>query len=178
MNLCALIFSKKYVLIELTKLPQTTKDSWLKIGFRIFFRIQKNKRELRKIRPLIAAIREEESTLRTKRDLVYRTRELQARLARGETTNAMIVPAFATVAEAAQKLSKEEVYDVQIMGELVLHEGKIAEMAAGEGKTAHSHLACILERSNGQVHIATQNDYLTLRDFRPWVLFLIFWEFP
>lgn len=131
-----------------------------------FFRIQKNKRELRKIRPLIAAIREEESTLRTKRDLVYRTRELQARLARGETTNAMIVPAFATVAEAARRILKEEVYDVQIMGGLVLHEGKIAEMAAGEGKTLTAILPAYLNALNGQVHIATQNDYLTLRDYK------------
>jgi preprotein translocase subunit SecA len=131
-----------------------------------FFRVQKNKRELRKLRPLIAAIREEETTLRTKRDLVYRTRELQSRLARGETVNAMIVPALATVAEAARRILKEEVYDVQIMGGLILHEGKIAEMAAGEGKTLTAVLPAYLNALNGQVHIATQNDYLTTRDFK------------
>ncbi len=130
-----------------------------------FFRLQKNKRELRKLRPLIKAIRAEEATLRTKRDLVYRTRELQSRLARGETTNAMIVPAFATIAEAARRVLKEEVYDAQIMGGLVLHEGKIAEMAAGEGKTLTAVLPAYLNALNGQVHIATQNDYLTLRDY-------------
>lgn len=131
-----------------------------------FFRIQKNKRELRRLRPIIKAIRQEEETLRTKRDLVYRTRELQARLARGETTNAIIVPAFATIAEAARRILHEEVYDVQIMGGLVLHEGKIAEMAAGEGKTLTAVLPAYLNALNGQVHIATQNDYLTLRDFK------------
>lgn len=130
-----------------------------------FFRVQKNKRELRKLRPIIAAIREEEKTLRIKRDLVYRTKELQQRLARGETTNAIIIPAFATIAEAARRILKEEVYDVQIMGGLVLHQGRIAEMAAGEGKTLTAILPAYLNALNGQVHIATQNDYLTTRDF-------------
>ena len=98
-------------------------------------------------------------------DLRARTDAFRARAEGGESLDDLLPEAFATVREAAKRTLGERHYDVQLMGGMVLHQGKIAEMKTGEGKTLVSTLAVYLNTLEGNgVHIVTVNDYLATRD--------------
>ncbi|MEZ5846388.1 MAG: preprotein translocase subunit SecA [Geminicoccaceae bacterium] len=97
--------------------------------------------------------------------LKARTSWMRERLANGETLDDLLVDAFATVREAASRTLGQRHYDVQLMGGIVLHQGNIAEMKTGEGKTLVSTLAVYLNALAGRgVHVVTVNDYLARRD--------------
>ncbi|MDG2348722.1 MAG: preprotein translocase subunit SecA [Gammaproteobacteria bacterium] len=97
--------------------------------------------------------------------LCQKTQTFKDRLASGETLEDIKCEAFAVVREAAKRVLRERHYDVQIVGGLVLHDGKIAEMSTGEGKTLTSTLPCYLNGLTGRgVHLITVNDYLAKRD--------------
>jgi preprotein translocase subunit SecA len=98
-------------------------------------------------------------------DLKARTVWLRERLAKGEDLDDILVDAFATVREAAKRVMGQRHYDVQLMGGIVLHQGRIAEMKTGEGKTLVATLAVYLNALEGKgVHVITVNDYLAKRD--------------
>ena len=127
----------------------------------------KNERELRRIQPLAARITALEPEIRTLDDaaLAAKTPELKERLARGATVEEILPEAFATVREVARRVLNMRHFDVQLIGGVVLHEGKIAEMATGEGKTLVATLPTYLNALEGRgVHIVTVNDYLAKRD--------------
>ena len=91
--------------------------------------------------------------------------EFRAALADGKTLDDILVPAFATVREAARRVFGQRHFDVQLIGGMVLHEGGIAEMRTGEGKTLVATLAAYLNALAGKgVHVVTVNDYLARRD--------------
>src|SRR5881409_2022943 len=97
--------------------------------------------------------------------LKARTAEFRQQLASGKTLDDILVPAFATVREAAKRTLKQRHFDVQLIGGLVLHEGAIAEMRTGEGKTLVATTAVYLNALGGEgVHVVTVNDYLASRD--------------
>jgi preprotein translocase subunit SecA len=97
--------------------------------------------------------------------LQARTAEFRQQLADGKTLDDILVPAFATVREAAKRTLKQRHFDVQLIGGMVLHEGDIAEMKTGEGKTLVATLAVYLNALAGKgVHVVTVNDYLAKRD--------------
>ena len=98
-------------------------------------------------------------------DLRARTDAFRAQLAEGKTLDDILVPAFATVREAARRVLGQRHFDVQLIGGMVLHEGAIAEMRTGEGKTLVATLATYLNALAGKgVHVVTVNDYLARRD--------------
>src|SRR5689334_12998481 len=89
----------------------------------------------------------------------------KAELAAGKTLDDILIPAFATVREAAKRTLGQRHFDVQLIGGMVLHEGSIAEMKTGEGKTLVATLAVYLNALSGKgVHVVTVNDYLARRD--------------
>src|SRR5881398_464363 len=97
--------------------------------------------------------------------LKARTAEFRQELANGKTLDDILVPAFATVREAAKRTLGQRHFDVQLIGGMVLHEGDIAEMKTGEGKTLVATLAVYLNALAGKgVHVVTVNDYLARRD--------------
>jgi preprotein translocase subunit SecA len=97
--------------------------------------------------------------------LKARTAEFKKQLAEGKTLDDLLVPAFATVREAAKRTLGQRHFDVQLIGGMVLHEGDIAEMKTGEGKTLVATLAVYLNALAGKgVHVVTVNDYLARRD--------------
>src|SRR2546430_5553624 len=97
--------------------------------------------------------------------LKARTAEFREQLAAGKTLDDILVPAFATVREAAKRTLGQRHFDVQLIGGIVLHEGDIAEMKTGEGKTLVATLAVYLNALEGKgVHVVTVNDYLARRD--------------
>jgi preprotein translocase subunit SecA len=127
----------------------------------------KNERELRRIQPLIHQINELEPQIRPLTDdqLRAKTSEFKERVGRGESLEEILPEAFAVVRETARRTLGERHFDVQLIGGIVLHEGKIAEMATGEGKTLVSTLSAYLNALKGEgVHIVTVNDYLAKRD--------------
>ncbi|MFB3739033.1 MAG: preprotein translocase subunit SecA, partial [Candidatus Velamenicoccus archaeovorus] len=98
-------------------------------------------------------------------ELRAKTAEFRQRLADGETLDDILPEAFACVREAARRTIGQRHFDVQVMGAIVLHEGKIAEMKTGEGKTLVSTMPSYLNSLAGQgVHVVTVNDYLAKRD--------------
>src|ERR1043166_9273695 len=98
-------------------------------------------------------------------DLRAKTVEFRERLAKGETLDDVLVEAFATVREAAKRTLGQRHFDVQLKGGMVLHQGKIAEMKTGEGKTLVATLPVYLNALEGKgVHVVTVNDYLAKRD--------------
>jgi preprotein translocase subunit SecA len=126
-----------------------------------------NDRYLKSLRPTIARINELEPTIQQLDDvaLAAKTVEFRERLEKGEELDAMLPEAFAVVREAGHRVLGERHYDVQLVGGIVLHQGKIAEMKTGEGKTLTSTLAVYLNALTGNgVHIVTVNDYLAGRD--------------
>ena len=126
-----------------------------------------NERKIKAYRPKIVAINELEPEIEklSSADLKYRTVEFRQQLANGRDLDDLLIPAFATVREAARRTLGQRHFDVQLMGGMVLHEGKIAEMKTGEGKTLVATLACYLNALPGKgVHVVTVNDYLAKRD--------------
>ena len=98
-------------------------------------------------------------------DLYSKTAEFRARLGNGESTDSLLPEAFAVVRETALRVLGQRHYDVQLIGGIVLHQGKIAEMRTGEGKTLVATLPAYLNSLTGNgVHVVTVNDYLAKRD--------------
>src|SRR6187401_3289953 len=126
-----------------------------------------NERELKRLRPLVAEIAALEATTQalTDEQLRAKTVEFRERLAKGETLDDLLVEAFAVVREAAKRVLGQRAFDVQLKGGMVLHQGKIAEMKTGEGKTLVATLPVYLNALEGKgVHVVTVNDYLAKRD--------------
>src|SRR5207244_4299606 len=97
--------------------------------------------------------------------LKARTAEFRQQLADGKTLDDILVPAFATVREAAKRTLGQRHFDVQLIGGIILHDGRIAEMKTGEGKTLVATLPVYLNALEGKgVHVVTVNDYLAKRD--------------
>jgi len=127
----------------------------------------KNDRELKKITPLIACINEIEAALLplTDEDLQKKTGEFKERLAKGELLDSLLPEAFAVVREVSRRTLGMRHFDVQMIGGVVLHHGKISEMKTGEGKTLVATLPVYLNALEGKgVHVVTVNDYLARRD--------------
>jgi len=126
-----------------------------------------NERRLKSYRPIVAAINalEPEFERLTDAELAAKTVEFRAALAAGSTLDDLLPQAFAVVREAAKRTLKQRHFDVQLVGGMVLHEGAIAEMRTGEGKTLVATLAVYLNALAGKgVHVVTVNDYLARRD--------------
>src|ERR1700727_1265479 len=126
-----------------------------------------NDRRIRAYRPRVDEINALEGELEALSDeaLRARTEEFKKQLADGKTIDDILVPAFATVREAAKRTLGQRHFDVQLIGGMVLHEGDIAEMKTGEGKTLVATLAVYLNALAGKgVHVVTVNDYLARRD--------------
>src|SRR5918999_605187 len=126
-----------------------------------------NERELKRIRPLIAEINEKEPAIQQLSDegLRGKTAEFRQRVANGESLEALLPEAFAVVREAGRRTLNMRHFDVQLIGGIVLHRGKIAEMKTGEGKTLVATLPAYLNALAGKgVHVVTVNDSLARRD--------------
>ncbi|MBM4357343.1 MAG: preprotein translocase subunit SecA [Deltaproteobacteria bacterium] len=124
-------------------------------------------RVIRRMKPRVAKINDLEAAMKKLSDeqLRAKTIEFREQLEKGATLNDILVPAFATAREAGRRALGMRHYDVQLIGGMVLHEGKIAEMRTGEGKTLVATLACYLNALEGKgVHVVTVNDYLAKRD--------------
>ncbi|MEZ0343338.1 MAG: preprotein translocase subunit SecA [Caldimicrobium sp.] len=127
----------------------------------------KNERELKKLKPIVQKINALEPEIQKLSDdeLTRKTIEFKERLERGATLDELLPEAFAVVREAARRVLGLRHFDVQLMGGIVLHQGKIAEMKTGEGKTLVATLPAYLNALTGRgVHIVTVNDYLAKRD--------------
>ncbi|VXA57577.1 preprotein translocase, secretion protein of IISP family [Acinetobacter proteolyticus] len=127
----------------------------------------KNERELKRMRKIVEQINALEPTISALNDadLSAKTPEFKQRFSNGETLDKLMPEAFAVCREAAKRVMGMRHYDVQLIGGITLHEGKIAEMRTGEGKTLMGTLACYLNALSGQgVHVITVNDYLAQRD--------------
>ena len=124
-------------------------------------------RELKRIMPLVDQIEALRPTMQamTDEELKDQTRKFKERLAEGETLDDLLPEAFATVREASKRVLNMEHYRVQLIGGIILHQGRIAEMRTGEGKTLVSTCPAYLNALEGKgVHIVTVNDYLAKRD--------------
>jgi preprotein translocase subunit SecA len=129
--------------------------------------IDSNEKELKRLQPLVEQINslEPEFEKLTDAELRAKTDEFKARLADGESPDEILPEAYAAVREAAKRTLKQRHFDVQLMGGIVLHQGKIAEMKTGEGKTLVATLPLYLNALAGQgSHLVTVNDYLAKRD--------------
>ena len=127
----------------------------------------RSEREIKKIRPIVDQILalEEEYKALSEEALKAKTQEFKNRLAEGETLDDILPEAFAAVREAADRVLGMRPYPVQLIGGIVLHQGRIAEMKTGEGKTLVAVLPCYLNALTGRgVHVVTVNDYLAKRD--------------
>ncbi|MBU3650856.1 MAG: preprotein translocase subunit SecA, partial [Limnohabitans sp.] len=127
----------------------------------------RNDRLLKLYRKTVVQINALEAGLESLSDEELRasTDRFRARLAQGETLDALLPEAFAVVREASKRVMKMRHFDVQLMGGMALHQGKIAEMRTGEGKTLTATLPVYLNALTGQgVHVVTVNDYLANRD--------------
>ena len=126
-----------------------------------------NDRRIKGMRPRVEAINamENEMAELSDADLADRTRQFREDIANGAKVDDLLVPAFATVREASRRVLGMRHFDVQLIGGMVLHEGSIAEMRTGEGKTLVATLAVYLNALEGKgVHVVTVNDYLARRD--------------
>jgi preprotein translocase subunit SecA len=126
-----------------------------------------NDRRVKATRPKVEAINAMENELMalTDAELTARTEQFKADIANGATLEDLLVPAFATVREASRRVLKMRPFDVQLIGGMVLHNGGIAEMRTGEGKTLVATLPVYLNALAGKgVHVVTVNDYLAKRD--------------
>jgi preprotein translocase subunit SecA len=127
----------------------------------------KNERDIKKMRPIIAAINDREPELQqlSDADLSAKTLDFKQRIANGEPLDDLLIESFAVCREAGKRILNMRHFDVQLIGGLVLHRGKIAEMRTGEGKTLVATLPVYLNALAGQgVHVVTVNDYLAKRD--------------
>src|SRR2546426_12635724 len=127
----------------------------------------KNEREIKALLPMVTAINELEPGMQqlSDIDLKAKTIEFKERLAQGAAIDDLLVEAFAVVREAGRRFLNMRHFDVQLIGGMVLHRGKIAEMKTGEGKTLVATLPVYLNALDGKgVHVVTVNDYLAHRD--------------
>jgi preprotein translocase subunit SecA len=127
----------------------------------------KHERDVKRLQPMVAAINALEPEIQSLSDdeLRERTARFRAEIAAGRTVDDLLVPAFAVTREAARRTLGMRHYDVQLVGGMVLHQGKIAEMRTGEGKTLVATLPVYLNALAGKgVHVVTVNDYLARRD--------------
>src|ERR1700690_1848971 len=127
----------------------------------------RNERQVKAMRPLVAAINQLEPAIEQLSDeeLARKTVEFKERLAQGAVLDDLLVEAFAVVREAGRRVLNMRHFDVQLIGGVVLHRGKIAEMKTGEGKTLVATLPVYLNALAGKgVHVVTVNDYLATRD--------------
>ncbi len=127
----------------------------------------KNERELKKLQPVVEQINSFETEIKAMSDerLRDQTNRFKQRIEQGESLDEILPEAFATVREASLRTLKMRHFDVQLIGGIVLHQGKIAEMKTGEGKTLVATLPAYLNALTGKgVHIITVNDYLATRD--------------
>ncbi len=129
-----------------------------------------NEQRLRKLQPIVDEINSLEPEIQKLSDdqLRAKTDEFKDRLARGETLDDLLPEAFAVVRETAKRRVGLRPYDVQLIGGIVIHQRKIAEMRTGEGKTLVATMPAYLNALAGKVHIVTVNDYLAKRD-REWM---------
>ena len=126
-----------------------------------------NEREIAKFQPIVDRINSFESDIKklTDEELKGKTAEFKERLAKNEALDEILPEAFAVVREAAFRVIAERHFDVQLLGGIALHQGRIAEMKTGEGKTLTSTLPVYLNAISGKgVHVVTVNDYLAKRD--------------
>jgi preprotein translocase subunit SecA len=126
-----------------------------------------NERRIRSYQPRVAAINalEKEVSALSDEALKARTDTFKKQIAEGTSLDDILVPAFATVREAAKRVLGQRHFDVQLVGGMILHEGKISEMKTGEGKTLVATLPVYLNALSGRgVHVVTVNDYLAKRD--------------
>ena len=134
-----------------------------------------NEREIKRLRPRVVEISALEPRIQvlTDEQLRGKTEEFRARVAGGESLHDVLPEAFAVVREAGKRVLNMRHFDVQLIGGMVLHTGKIAEMKTGEGKTLVATLPAYLNALEGKgVHVVTVNDYLARRDSE-WMLSLI-----
>ena len=127
----------------------------------------KHEREIKAIKPIVAAINNLEPQMQELSDeeLAQKTVEFRERLENGATLDDLLVEAFAVCREGARRVVNMRHYDVQLIGGVTLHRGKIAEMKTGEGKTLVATLPVYLNALEGKgVHVVTVNDYLAKRD--------------
>ena len=125
-----------------------------------------NERELNKLRPIIQKVNDLENEMSSlnQDQLINKTSEFKERIGNGENLESILPEAFSVVREAAKRTLNQRHFDVQLVGGIVLHEGKIAEMKTGEGKlvaTLPCYLNALTEKG---VHVVTVNDYLAKRD--------------
>jgi preprotein translocase subunit SecA len=126
-----------------------------------------NVKSLKRIQPIVDSINSQEEEIKKLPAEAFpeRTALLRARLEKGETEDDILPEAFALVREASRRTLGERHYDVQLVGGIILHQGKIAEMRTGEGKTLVATLPSYLNALSGKgVHVVTVNDYLARRD--------------
>ncbi|MGE3509861.1 MAG: preprotein translocase subunit SecA, partial [Vicinamibacterales bacterium] len=126
-----------------------------------------NERDLKRLRPIVGAVNALEAEVQALSDdqLRGKTTEFKQRVANGEAVDDLLAEAFAVVREAGRRVLNMRHFDVQLIGGAVLHQGKIAEMKTGEGKTLVATLPAYLNALEGKgVHVVTVNDYLARRD--------------
>jgi preprotein translocase subunit SecA len=126
-----------------------------------------NEKQVKQLQPIVQKIGSFEAELQksTPEQLKGKTVEFKERLAKGETLDDLLPEAFAAVREAARRTLNQRHFDVQLIGGMVLHQGKVAEMRTGEGKTLTATLAVYLNALEGKgVHVVTVNEYLAKRD--------------
>ncbi len=128
--------------------------------------VDSNEKQLKKLQPIVEQINQLEPEFEKLDDagLRAKTEEFRARLKDGETLDQLLPEAFAAVREAAKRTIGQRHFDVQLMGGIVLHQGKIGEMKTGEGKTLVATLPLYLNALTGGCHLVTVNDYLSRRD--------------
>ena len=124
-----------------------------------------NARDLKRVQPLVAAINDAEDDVRGRPDaeLRDRTAAFRERIDRGEPLDDLLIEAFAAVREAGRRVLQMRHFDVQLIGGIMLHRGKIAEMKTGEGKTLVATMAAVSQLNSPEaqrVHLVTVNDYL------------------
>ena len=127
----------------------------------------KNEREVKRMLKTVQVVNslEEQMVALTDEQLRAKTEEFKARIAKGETLDQLLPEAFAVCREAGKRVMGMRHFDVQLIGGMTLHEGKIAEMRTGEGKTLVATLGVYLNALSGKgVHVITVNDYLARRD--------------
>jgi preprotein translocase subunit SecA len=127
----------------------------------------RNEREIKAMRPVIAAMNDLEPSMQALSDidLAAKTIEFKEKLARGASLDDLLIEAFAVVRETGRRILNMRHFDVQLIGGMVLHKGRIAEMKTGEGKTLVATAPSYLNALSGEgVHIVTVNDYLAKRD--------------
>ena len=127
----------------------------------------RNEREVKRLRPIVAAINDLEPALQqlSETELAEKTVEFKQRIANGEPLDDLLIESFAVCREAGRRVLNMRHFDVQLIGGVVLHRGRIAEMRTGEGKTLVATLPCYLNALEGKgVHVVTVNDYLAKRD--------------